>query len=167
MDKCNSRRDGPDTAGRERGATLSQDISSLGYATSTDHIGTQTERDGGLGTSVHVVLLNVLIRFEMQVAVHSLHVTSDVHLLLGAVDAVGALELRLLATLPLLVVAQRRLELVQAAAVRTREPGVRGPQPRHPRHPGHQRQRQARRPLLPRQAPDAAERHVLSAARRP
>ena len=53
--------------------------------------------------------------------VHALHVAGDVHLLLGPVDAVRTLELRLLAALPLLVVAQAALEFVNASAGRAVE----------------------------------------------
>lgn len=116
-----------------------------------------------LGAGVDVVLLDVLLGLEVHLAVHALHVARDVHLLLGAVDAVGALELRLLAALPLLVVAQRGLELVDAAAVGAGEGGLAGRRQRRAQ-PGHQRQRQARRPLLPRQPADPSERHVLGPA---
>lgn len=57
-------------------------------------------------------------------AVHSLDVARHVHLLFGAVVAVGTLELRLLAALPFLMVAQRALQLVVAAAVGALDPLV-------------------------------------------
>lgn len=119
-----------------------------------------------LCAGVDVVLLDVLLGLEVHLAVHPLHVARDVHLLLGAVHAVRALELRLLAALPLLVVAQRRLELVDAAAVGAAEAGLagRGRQRRGHAHAGHQRQRQPRRPLVPRQAADPTERHVFRRA---
>lgn len=88
------------------------------------------------------------------------------HLLLGAVYAVRALELGLLAALPLLVVAQRGLELVDAAAIRAGEAGLAEGGRRRCTRAGPasgQRQRQARRPLLPRQA---AQPHQRLLARR-
>lgn len=54
--------------------------------------------------------------------VHALDVAGDVHLLLGAVVAVGALELGVLAALPFLVVAEGALELVVAAALGALDP---------------------------------------------
>lgn len=52
---------------------------------------------------------------------HSLHMPCDVHLLLRPVDAMGTLELGLLAALPLLMVPQAALQLVNSAAGRTIE----------------------------------------------
>jgi hypothetical protein len=66
----------------------------------------------------HLVALHLVEPF----LVHPLHVAADVHLLLGPVHTVRALELRILAALPLLVVAQRRLQLVRPATVGTGEP---------------------------------------------
>ena len=57
----------------------------------------------------HLLLAELLL-------MHALHVPRYVHLLLGPVDAVGALKLRLLAALPLLMVPQAALQLVDAAA---------------------------------------------------
>ena len=55
------------------------------------------------------------------VLVDALDVPRHVHLLLGPVGAVWTLELRLLAALPLAMVAQTALQLVDAAAVLTSE----------------------------------------------
>lgn len=52
---------------------------------------------------------------------HSLHMSRDVHLLLRSVDAMGTLELGLLTALPLLMVPQAALQLVNPAAGRTIE----------------------------------------------
>lgn len=52
---------------------------------------------------------------------HSLHMPRDVHLLLRSVDAMGTLELGLLTALPLLMVPQAALQLVNSAAGRTIE----------------------------------------------
>lgn len=125
-----------------------------------------TEHERGLRAGVDVVLLEELLGLEVHFAVHALHVARDVHLLLGAVHAVGALELRFLAALPLLVVAQRRLELVEAAAVGAAEAGLAGLRRQRGRAHAHagEGQRQARRPLLPRQPADPTERHVFGSA---
>lgn len=48
--------------------------------------------------------------------VHPLHVSRHVHLLLRLVNAVGTLELGLLAALPLLMVSQRALQLIDPSA---------------------------------------------------
>lgn len=53
--------------------------------------------------------------------VHSLHMPRDMHLLLRLVDAMGTLKLGLLAALPLLMVPQATLQLVDPAAGRTIE----------------------------------------------
>lgn len=46
-----------------------------------------------------------MVRLEMDLSMHALHVSRDVHFLFGAVDAVRATELGLLTALPLLMVA--------------------------------------------------------------
>lgn len=63
----------------------------------------------------------VTFHFEKAFFVHSLHVPANVHLLFSTVHTVRALELGFLATLPLLMIAQWRLELVHTTTVRTRE----------------------------------------------
>lgn len=55
---------------------------------------------------------------------HAFHVPRHVHLLLGLVDAIGTLELGLLAALPLLMVAQRTFQLINPTANRAIEPGT-------------------------------------------
>lgn len=117
-----------------------------------------------LCASVDVILLYVLLGFHVDFPMHALHVARDMHLLFGAIYAVRTLELRFLPALPLLMVAEGGLELVDAAAVGAREAGLarrrRQLRAAHA-HGRHERQRQPRRPLVPRQAPDPSERHVL------
>lgn len=123
-----------------------------------------SQKSSALCTSVDVVLLYVLFGLHVHLAVHPLHVTRDVHLLLGAVHTVRALELRLFAALPLLVVTERGLEFVHSAAVGAAEAGLTGRGRQrgrvHP-HAGDERQRQPRRPLVPGQAADPSERDVF------
>lgn len=71
----------------------------------------QYGRDGTCGYSA--------LQDAQLLAMHAFNMPRDVHLLLGAVVAVRALELRLLAALPLLMIPQGALQLVVAPAVRT------------------------------------------------
>ena len=67
-----------------------------------------------LVTLHELLLVNLLL-------VHSLHMPRDMHLLLRFVDAMGTLKLGLLAALPLLMISQATLQLVDPTAGRAVE----------------------------------------------
>lgn len=60
----------------------------------------------GVGVPVEALVVDLVLHvlIGLHLAMHPLHVSRDMHLLLGAVRAIRALELRLLTALPLLVV---------------------------------------------------------------
>lgn len=117
-----------------------------------------------LSASVQIVGLQGRILLHVYLlAMHALHVSRYVHLLLSPIHAVWTLELRLFAALPFLVVSQRRLKFIYSAAVGTCEPASVSRQRRWTAVTQRSRygQREPRRPLLPRQAPDPRETYVF------